>query len=78
MPLLNYLHLIPVRNRIIIKICTITYHALSRKQPSYLQTLLIPVRNLVQLRSSSYNNFFVPKVNTIIGTRAFAVGGALV
>jgi len=77
MPLLSSLHLPPVRNRIILQICTITSQAFSRKQPSYFHSLLTPVRKPVQLRSSSYNLLFVPKVNTIIETRAFAVSCAL-
>ena len=39
-PLLKLLHWLPVRHRIIFKICTITYQALS-KQPAYLHPLLI-------------------------------------
>ena len=54
--------------------CTITYQALSSKQPSYLHTLLTPIRKHIQLRSSTSDLLFVPKVNTNMGTRAFAVG----
>ena len=56
------------------KLCTITYQALFSKQPSYLHTLLIPIRKPIQLRSSTSDLLFVPKVNTNMGTRAFAVG----
>ncbi len=72
-PLLKSLHWLPVRYRIIFKICTITYHALSSRQPSYLHSLFIPVRKPIQLRSSSSDLLFVPRVNTNIGTRAFSV-----
>ena len=56
------------------KMCTVTYQALSSKQPSYLHTLLTPIRKPIQLRSSTSDLLFVPKVNTNMGTRAFAVG----
>ena len=72
--LLRYLHWFPVWYRIIFKICTITYQALSCKQPSYLHFLLTPVRKLVQLQSSSSDLLFVPKVYASIGTREFVVG----
>ena len=36
--------------------------------------MLTPVRTPVQLRSSSSNLFFVPKVNASIGAKAFAMG----
>ena len=73
-PLLKSLHWFPVRCRIILKICTITYQALSCQQPSHLHYLLTPVRKPVQLRSAISDKFFVPKVNTNIVIRAFIVG----
>ena len=73
-PLLKSLHWLPVQYRIMFKMCNITYQALSSKQPSYLHTLLTPIRKPIQLRSSTSDLLFVPKVNTNMGTRAFAVG----
>ena len=73
-PLLKSLHWLPVQYRIMFKMCTITYQALSSKQPSYLHTLLTPIRKPIQLRSSTSDLLLVPKVNTNMGTRAFAVG----
>ena len=69
--LLKSLHWLPVRYRIVFKICTITYQALSCKQPSYLHPLLTPVRKPAQLRWSRSDHHVVPKTNTNI---AFAVG----
>ena len=40
-------------------------------------SLLTPVRKPVQLPSSCSDLLFVPKVNTSIGTKTFAVGGTL-
>ena len=73
-PLLKSLHLLPVRYRIIVKICTFTYQALFRKQPSYLHSLLTPLRKPVLLRSSNSDLLFVHKVNTSIWNRVVAVG----
>ena len=73
-PLLKSLHWLPVQYRIMFKMCTITYQALSSKQPSCLHTLLTPISKPIQLRSSTSDLLFVPKVNTNMGTRAFAVG----
>ena len=74
MPLLKSLHLLPFIYHIILKICIITYQALSCEQPSYLHCLLTPIRKHVQLRSSSSDLLFVHKVKTNIMLRAFAVG----
>ena len=73
MPLVMSLRLHHVRYHIIFKICTITYHAFSYKQLLYLHSLLTHVRKPSQLRSSSSDILFVAKVNTSIGSRAFAV-----
>ena len=72
-PLLKSLHWLPVRYRIIFKICTITYQALSTKQPAYLHSMLTPARQPRQLRSSGSGLLFVPRVKTNAGTRAFSV-----
>ena len=70
LPLLKSLHWLPVRYRIMFKIGTIAYHALSSKQPACFHSLLTPVR---QPRSSDSNLLFVPSVKTHVGTRAFSV-----
>ena len=44
-PLLKSLHWLPVHYRIIFKICTIAYQALSSTQPAYLNSMLTPTRN---------------------------------
>ncbi|MEG7521965.1 MAG: hypothetical protein M3H12_02550, partial [Chromatiales bacterium] len=69
-PLLKSLHWLPVRYRIIFKICTIAYPALSFKQPAYLHSMLNPARNPRQLWSTSCNLLFIPRVKTNAGTRA--------
>ena len=72
-PLLKSLHWLPVRYRIIFKICTITYQALSNKQPAYLHSMFIPARQPRQLRSSGSDLLSVPRVKTNAGTRVFSV-----
>jgi len=59
------LHWLPVRFRIMFKICTMTHEALSSKQLSYLLSTL--------KRLSSSNLLAVPRVTTNAGTRAFSV-----
>ena len=73
--LLKSLHWLPVRYRIIFKICTIIYQALSTKQPAYLHSMLTPARarHPRQLRLSGSVLLSVPRVKTNACTRAFSV-----
>ena len=77
-PLLKSLHWLPVHYRIIFKICTIAYQALSSTQPAYLNSMLTPARNSRQLRSTSSNPLYIPRVKTNAGTRAFSVAAPTV
>ena len=72
-PLQRSLHWLPVHYRIIFKSCTITYKSLSSKQPAYLNAMLTPARNSRQLRSTSSNPLYIPRVKTGAGTRTFTV-----
>ena len=54
-PILKSLHWLPVQYRINFKLCCITHHALSLKEPHYLNSLLINRLNSHSLRSSSFN-----------------------
>ena len=67
-PLLKSLHWLPVHYRINFKICTITYQTLLSTQPAYLNSMLIPARNPRQLRSTSSNSLYIPRVKTKTGT----------
>ncbi|KAK2173954.1 hypothetical protein NP493_841g00002 [Ridgeia piscesae] len=53
--------------------CTIAYQALSSTQPAYLNSMLIKSRNYRQLRSTSSNPLYIPRVKAKAGTRAFSV-----
>ena len=77
-PLLKSLHWLPVQYRIIFKMCTIAYQALSSTQPAYLNSMLTPTRNSRQLRSTSSNPLHIPRVKTKAGTRAFSVAAPTV
>ena len=72
--LLKSLHWLPVHYRIIFKMCTIAYQALSSTQPAY----LTPARSFRQLRSTSSNPLYIPRVKTKAGTRAFSVAAPMV
>ena len=75
---LKSLHWLPVHFRIIFKICTIAYQALSSTQPAYLNAMLTPGRNSRQLRSTTSNPLYNPRVKTKPGTRAFSVAATTV
>ena len=72
-PLLKSLHWFTVHYRIIFKICTIAYQALSSTQSAYLNSMLTPARHSRQLRSTSSNPLYIPRVKTKARTRAFSV-----
>ena len=76
--LLKSLHWLPVHYRIIFKICTIAYQALSSTQPAYLNSMLTPARNSRQLCSTSSNPLYIPRVKTNARTRAFSVAASTV
>ena len=72
-PLLKSLVWLPIQHRIIFKICTITYQALSSGHPAYLHSLFTPARMARQLRSSTSRLLFIPRIKTNIGTRTFSI-----
>ena len=72
-PLLKSLHWLPVHYRVIFNICTISYLAFASKQPTYLNSMLTLARNSRELRSTSSNPLYIPRVKTKAGTRAFSV-----
>ena len=72
-PLLKSLHWLPVHYRIILNIFKVAYQALSSTLPAYLNSMLTPARNSRQLRSTSSNPLYIPRVKTKVGTQAFSV-----
>ena len=60
-PVLADLHWLPVKQRIVYKILTLTYHCLHRSAPDYLSELLTPCVPSGTLRSSNSSLLYVPK-----------------
>ena len=69
--LLSTLHWLPVRRRIDFKIAVLTYKLLSTGQPSCLGFKITPYVSGRRLRSSESGTLTVPRIKTIIGSRAF-------
>jgi len=63
-PVLQDLHWLPVKQRIIFKILLITYKALHSLAPVYISELLQEYKPPRTLRSSSRNLLSVPRINT--------------
>ena len=70
-PMLRFLHWLPVRLRILFKINLLTYKTLHDKQPVYLHSMLVPSLPSRSLRSNKDNSLSVPRVKTNTGARAF-------
>jgi len=71
-PLLQSLHWLPIKSRIVFKIGLLTFKTLQTKQPAYLNSMLtkaIPTRTL---RSNQAPLLNVPKTKTVTGSRAFS------
>jgi hypothetical protein len=71
-PTLRKLHWLPVAQRIIFKIATLTFKTLYYKQPTYLADLLHPYLPSRKLRSSDQNLLSVPFIKSAIGRRSFS------
>jgi hypothetical protein len=73
-PHLTRLHWLPVTQRIVFKILTLTYRCLNNLAPTYLSDLLTPYKPTRTLRSCSTQSLVVPKSRLKnYGDRAFAV-----
>ena len=57
----------------VFKICTISYQALSSKQPAYLHSLLTPARQPRVLRSSNYNKKNFPVLRQMSQLELFSI-----
>ena len=73
-PILIDLHWLPVRARIVYKICVLTYQTLNTGKPLYLYQLLRPfvLPTLIQVRHSLEFRLEEPRTRTHWGTRAFS------
>jgi len=78
-PALIELHWLPVKHRIIYKICLLVYKSLSNLAPTYLRELFVPLSAISSrsaLRSSTSSDLSIPATILRFGDRAFAVAGA--
>ena len=73
--LLKRLHWLPIKFRIIYKVCLIVHKTLKYKEPVYLAEMLIPYDSGRRLRSSNKNLLKVPMVKTNNGKRMFQYCG---
>ena len=69
--LLSTLHWLPVRRGIDFKIAVLTYKLLSTGQPSCLACKVTHYVSGRRLRSSDSGTLTVPRIKTVIGSRAF-------
>jgi len=73
--LLLQLHWLPVRRRVQFKLCVIMHCVYNGRAPAYLNNAVQPVnRRTVRpgLRSENSLNYYVPRVRTKLGERAFS------
>ena len=72
------LHWLPIKFRIIYKLCLLVHKSLNNRSPTYLTELFHPISTIpskASLRSSSTRDLVIPKTNLRIGDRAFSVSG---
>ena len=75
-PMLKELHWLPIRARIEYKLVLTCFKSKSDNFPSYISDLLVPYTPSRSLRSSSSNNFSIPRVHLKgFGERAFTFSG---
>ena len=73
------LHWLPIKFRIIYKLCLLVHKSLNNRSPTYLTELFHKISTIpskASLRSSSTQDLVIPKTNIRIGDRAFSVAGA--
>ena len=74
-PILKRLHGLPVKFRIHLKICAITFRTLKENQPAHLADLLVRPKCSKYLRSTNSNRFVVSHIEIKTGSRAFSISG---
>ena len=73
-PLIICLHWLPIKYRIIFKICTLMFKLKDNFAPVYLKCL-VNLPNKSNLRSSTANHYFIPSINHIFAKRSFSYAG---
>ena len=78
-PALFQLHWLPVKQRILYKLCIMVYKSVNNQAPSYLSELFHPISNIPSrsaLRSATTHDLDIPRTRLYFGERAFSVAGA--
>ena len=78
-PALFQLHWLPVKQRILYKLCLMVYKSVNNQAPSYLSELFHPISNIpsrLALRSATTHDLDIPRTRLYFGERAFSVAGA--
>lgn len=78
-PALIELHWLPIKQRIVFKLCLLVHKSLNGRAPGYLSELLNPVSSFPEraaLRAAAGNTLDVPGTRLRLGDRAFSVAGA--
>ena len=71
-PVLQSLHWLPVKDRIIFKILLLTFHCVHGSAPLYNVSLIQNYTPVRSLRSSTSGSLVIPRVSRIWGERSFA------
>ena len=71
-PILGDLHWLPVEYRVKFKILCFTYNCRYGTAPPYLTELLNYYKPVRSLRSSTHDNYAIPRVHSVFGQRAFS------
>ena len=74
-PILKRLHWLPVKFRIHLKICAITFRTLKENQTAYLADLLVRPKCSKYLRSTNSKRFVVSRIKTKTGSKASSISG---
>ena len=77
-PILQSLHWLPVRERIVYKMSMLVHRCISGDAPQYLTALVNLIRNNSRpwsLRSGATNQLIIPRARTNLGARAFSIAG---
>ena len=75
---LSKLHWLPIRYRIIFKLCLMTHNAHDSRSSRYIIDTLSPIANMPnrgRLRSSASSKYELPDIRLKIGERAFSYSG---
>jgi len=71
-PTLKMLHWLPIRQRILFKIASLTYKSLHSSQPTYLLELITPHTPTRNLRSADKHLLTIPHIPSANGRRSFS------